>query len=91
MHVKPALALGMVRAPVNDVGPDFPQRRRLEDDIERIFHRACVTAELEAATDLLNLLEKWGAKRSSSYGRERRIDGARVQDAREALERLTRK
>ena len=51
-------------------------KRRLDDDVEEVFHRACATNDLEAATDLLLLLEKWHARRSASYGRERRISGA---------------
>ena len=64
-------------------------KRRLDDDVEEVFHRACATNDLEAATDLLLLLEKWHARRSASYGRERRISGASVQRARKELDRLT--
>jgi hypothetical protein len=64
-------------------------KRRLDDDVEEVFHRACATNDLEAAADLLALLEKWHMRRSASYGRERRISGASVQRARKELERLT--
>jgi hypothetical protein len=64
-------------------------KRRLDDDVEEVFHRACATNDLLAATDLLALLEKWHARRSASYGRERRISGAGVLRARKELERLT--
>ena len=63
-------------------------KRRLDDDVEEIFNRACATNDLEAAHDLLALLEKWHARRSASYGRERRIGGAALQRARGELERL---
>jgi len=63
-------------------------KRRLDDDVEEVFHRACATNDLEAAADLLTLLEKWHVRRSASYGRERRISGASVQRARKELERL---
>lgn len=64
-------------------------KRRLDDDVEEVFNRACATNDLEAAADLLALLEKWHARRSASYGRERRMSGASVQRVRDELERLT--
>jgi hypothetical protein len=64
-------------------------KRRLDDDVEEVFNRACATNDLEAAADLLALLEKWHARRSASYGRERRMSGESVQRARDELERLT--
>jgi len=63
-------------------------KRRLDDDVEEVFNRACATNDLEAASDLLTLLEKWHARRSASYGRERRISGVSLQRARKELERL---
>ena len=62
-------------------------KRRLDDDVEDVFHRACATNDLESATDLLLLLEKWHTRRSESYGRERRISSANLQRARKELER----
>ena len=63
-------------------------KRRLDDDVEEVFSRACATNDLVAATDLLGLLEKWHARRAASYGRERRISGAGLARARKELERL---
>ena len=63
-------------------------RRRLDDDVEEVFNRACTANDLEAAADLLAVLEKWHARRSASYGRERRINGASVARVRRELERL---
>ena len=63
-------------------------KRRLDDDLEEVFNRACATNDLEAATDLLALLDKWHARRSASYGRERRINSAALERARKDLERL---
>ena len=63
-------------------------KRRLDDDLEEVFNRACATNDLEAAADLLGLLEKWHARRSASYGRERRISGASLERVRKELERL---
>ena len=45
-----------------------------DDDIDATFKRACVTNELETATDLLEVLEKCHARRIARYGREGRID-----------------
>ena len=64
-------------------------KRRLADDLEAVFNRACAAADLEAAADLLVVLEKWHARRSASYGRERRINSATLDRARKDLERLT--
>jgi hypothetical protein len=64
-------------------------KRRLDDDVEEVFSRTCASNDLESAADLLNLLEKWHARRSASYGRERRISGANLVRARKELERLS--
>jgi hypothetical protein len=63
-------------------------KRRLDDDVEEVFNRACATNDLESASDLLALLEKWHARRQANYGRERRITGVGLQRARKELERL---
>jgi hypothetical protein len=63
-------------------------KRRLDDDLEEVFNRACAANDLEAAGDLLSVLEKWHARRAASYGRERRINSASLDRARKDLERL---
>ena len=63
-------------------------KRRLDDDLEDVFHRACATDDLESASDLLTVLEKWHERRSAHYGRERRISGAALERARRELDRL---
>jgi hypothetical protein len=63
-------------------------KRRLDDDLEDVFARACAMNDLESAGDLLAVMEKWHARRSASYGRERRISGASIERARKELERL---
>jgi hypothetical protein len=63
-------------------------RRRMEDRIESLYNRACKTNDLEAASDLLALLEKWFARRSGNRGRERRVNGAALYRARRRLEQL---
>jgi hypothetical protein len=61
-------------------------RRRMEDRIESLYNRACMANDLEAASDLLALLEKWFARRSANPGRERRVNAAALQRARRRLE-----
>jgi hypothetical protein len=63
-------------------------KRRLDDDIEEVFNRAVAGKDAESAGDLLELMEKWHARRQQRYGRERRISGANVQRARLELDRL---
>ena len=63
-------------------------RRRLDDDVEEVFNRACTSNDLEAAADLLTVLERWHERRSATYGKERRINGAAIQRVRRELDRL---
>jgi hypothetical protein len=63
-------------------------RRRMEDDIEDIFYKACAAKDIERAGDLLGLLEKMHARRSVSYGRERRLNTATLDRARQKLRQL---
>jgi hypothetical protein len=63
-------------------------KRRLDDDVEEVFNRACATNDLESAADLLALLEKWHLRRQANYGRERRITGVGLERARKELQRL---
>jgi hypothetical protein len=63
-------------------------KRRLDDEVEEVFNRACATNDLAAAADLLGLLEKWHTRRAANYGRERRISGVGLARARKELERL---
>ncbi len=66
-------------------GVNLSPGRRLDDSIKQIFNRACATNNLEAAADLLTLLEKWHARRQANYGRERRINGDDLERARKEL------
>jgi hypothetical protein len=60
----------------------------LDDDLEAVFNRACISNDVEAAMDLLSLMENWHERRETSYGGERRINDDALQRARRALERL---
>ena len=64
------------------------RRRRLDDDIEEVFNRACITHNPEAAADLLALMEKWHDRRNATFGRERRISDETLQRARREMARL---
>ena len=65
------------------------QRRRLDDAMVAVFERACSSNDLDAAADVLALLEKWHERRAAKYGRERRIDDRALEIARAELVRLT--
>lgn len=88
----------IVRPGIRISGPDIPgarlsrvnqsRRRRLDDDAEDLFHRACMAKDLEAAADMLAVLEKWHARRLAGHGRDQRIDDAPLQRARRELDRL---
>ena len=62
----------------------------MDDQLEDVFYRACTAKNMEAAEDLLEVLEKWQKRYSGSYGRERRISSENVDRARKELDRLTR-
>jgi hypothetical protein len=64
-------------------------RRRLDDEIEAVFNRACATNDLEAAADLLTLMEKWHARRPAGHGHERRTGGEHLRRVRKQLERVS--
>ena len=63
-------------------------RRRLEDDIEDVFYKACAARDVERAADLVGLLERMQARRSVSYGRERRLNSGTLDRARQKLKQL---
>jgi hypothetical protein len=64
-------------------------RRRLDDSIADIFARAVASNNLDAASDLLTILETWHRRRATKYGRERRIGDAELKAMRANLVRLT--
>src|ERR1700722_1214103 len=63
--------------------------RRLDDAMVAIFERACTGNNLDAAAEVLTVLETWHERRSARYGSERRIDDTHLVGMRAALERLT--
>jgi hypothetical protein len=63
-------------------------RRRLNDDLEDMIRRACAGNDLEAATELLDLLKKWHERRASKFGRDRRVRSSDLERIREELDTL---
>jgi hypothetical protein len=64
-------------------------RRRLDDALVDIFHRAGASNNLDTTNDLLEVLEKWHRRRKVEYGRERRIGDAQIKVMRAELGRVT--
>jgi hypothetical protein len=63
-------------------------RRRLDDAMVAIFEQACAGNNLDAAAEVLTVLETWHERRSASYGSERRIDDRHLVAMRSELKRL---
>jgi len=64
-------------------------RRRLDDAMVAVFDRACRTNNLDAAADVLEVLITWHRRRSTKYGRERRINDDHLKSMLAELKRLT--
>ena len=62
--------------------------RRLDDAMVTIFEQACTGNNLDAAAEVLAVLETWHERRSTRYGSERRIDGRHLVAMRAVLHRL---
>jgi hypothetical protein len=62
--------------------------RRLDDAMVTIFEQACTGNNLDAAAEVLTVLETWHERRSARYGSERRIDDRHLVAMRAALKRL---
>jgi hypothetical protein len=65
-------------------------RRRMEDQIETVYNKARAANDLEAAADLLALLEKWLTRRAARLGKDRRMDRANLNRVRREMQVLTR-
>lgn len=68
---------------------DGSYRRRLDDAMVAVFERACAGNNLDAAADVLEVLLTWHNRRSSKYGRERRISDVHLKSMLLELQRLT--
>lgn len=60
-------------------------RRRLSDDIEDVFHRACLEKDLASAAGLLAVLEDIYHGGRLGFGYERRINDEPLRQARATL------
>jgi hypothetical protein len=63
-------------------------RRRLDDAMIAIFEQACAGNNLDAAAEVLTVLETWHERRSARYGSERRIEDKHLVTMRSELKRL---
>lgn len=59
----------------------------LDEGITELFDRACVSGELDAAADLLALLERWQARRAYANDQQRRLAGVHLRRMHGELER----
>jgi hypothetical protein len=69
--------------------PHRAYRRRLDDALADVFHRACAANDPQAASDLLAVLSKWQTRRIVRYGAERRISDKGLRKLKDELDRLT--
>jgi hypothetical protein len=61
-------------------------RRRLSDQVDDVFHRACIEDDIQTAEDLYQLLETMQHRRVQIYAVERRLNNDGIIKARQALE-----
>jgi hypothetical protein len=62
-------------------------RRRLSDQVEETFYRACAESDTRTAAFLYATIEDMNTRRQKQHGRERRISDQALAEAREALNR----
>lgn len=77
--------------------PAIPDRRlarvnppvlsRLDDGVIELFDQACITGELEAAADLLAVLEQWLGRRRYTDDAQRRMGGVHLKRMHGELDR----
>jgi hypothetical protein len=84
---------GRDRKPITEIPADRLQRvqrsfrRRLSDEVEDVFHRACVEDDIQTTEALYKLLESIQHRRLRTYAVERRLNDDGIVNARHALER----
>jgi hypothetical protein len=61
-------------------------RRRLSDQVEEVFYRACAEKDRRSAAGLYAILEDMHARRLKQFGNERRVSDESLAKARTALE-----
>ena len=62
-------------------------RRRLSDQVEDVFYRACAENDTRTAACLYATIEDMHKRRQQQHGRERRISDQALLRARDALDR----
>jgi hypothetical protein len=60
---------------------------RLDDGINELFDHACITNDLEAAADLVALMERWHARRNYKDYEQRRVTAIQLRRMRGELDR----
>ncbi len=61
-------------------------RRRLSDQLEEVFYRACTENDMRTASCLYAIIEDMNSRRNQQHGLERRISDEALARAKEALE-----
>jgi hypothetical protein len=84
------MAVQLSKPPIPDprltrVNP--PVMSRLDEGITELFDHACISGELEAAGDLLALLQRWQSRRSYADEQQRRMAGVHLKRMSGELER----
>jgi hypothetical protein len=64
-----------------------PVQSRLDDGLSDVFRRACAAGDLDAAADLLRLLETWHGRRGRVDARDEHAHAARLKRFRDELAR----
>ena len=64
-----------------------PVTRRLDEGLRDVFNQACMDDDVEAAAELLGMMEKWHARRSYDDDQLRRADSTQLSRMRGELER----
>jgi hypothetical protein len=64
-----------------------PPVRRLDEEIVELFNLACAANDLQAAVEILALIEKWHGRRSYADEQERRLAGMHLKRMHAELER----
>ena len=64
-----------------------PVTHHLDEGLADLFNHACISNDLEAAADLVAVLEKWHARRSYGDEQQRRVGGVHLKRMHGELER----
>ena len=79
-----------VRAEQAPVVVEQPCGHPLDEEARELFNLACIAGDLEGATEVLAMLERWMARRTYANAAQRRQDKAHLLRMRGELERRHR-